>query len=392
MALLMTLLLLAGGLGFNLGKKNIPSGVVQGGDLDLSLMWLVKDRLEESYLNSKEIDEEEMVYGAISGLVSSLKDPYTVFLSPENQKRSEEDLSGEFGGVGIQLGYKESVLAVMSPLPNTPADRAGLEAGDLILKIIDKKNDVDKDTVGISLLEAVQLIRGEKGSVVTLKIYRQSEDKTFDADLARGVIVVPSVELEWKEKDGKQVAWVKLYRFTERLFQEWPEKVSEIKRKELEGDFGGIVLDLRDNPGGFLQGAVLVASDFLDEGLIVSQETKRGIEERYRVDKKKRLLLNEEVVVLMNGGSASAAEILAGALRQHDRVVLVGEKTFGKGTVQQPEDLPGGSGLHVTVARWLLPNGDNIHEVGVEPDVEAENNPDEEGDEQLEEAMNVLLE
>jgi len=332
------------------------------------------------------------VYGAISGLVSSLKDPYTVFLSPENQKRSEEDLSGEFGGVGIQLGYKESVLAVMSPLPNTPADRAGLEAGDLILKIIDKKNDVDKDTVGISLLEAVQLIRGEKGSVVTLKIYRQSEDKTFDADLTRGVIVVPSVELEWKEKDGKQVAWVKLYRFTERLFQEWPEKVSEIKRKELEGDFGGIVLDLRDNPGGFLQGAVLVASDFLDEGLIVSQETKRGIEERYRVDKKKRLLLNEEVVVLMNGGSASAAEILAGALRQHDRVVLVGEKTFGKGTVQQPEDLPGGSGLHVTVARWLLPNGDNIHEVGVEPDVEAENNPDEEGDEQLEEAMNVLLE
>lgn len=388
----MTLLLLAGGFGFSLGKKDTPSSVSQSGDLDLSLMWLVKGRLEENYLNSKEIDEEEMVYGAISGLVSSLDDPYTVFLSPEDQKRSEEDLSGEFGGVGIQLGYKESMLVIMSPLPNTPADRAELKAGDLILKIIDKKNNVDKDTMGISLLEAVKLIRGEKGSVVTLKIYRGSEDKTFEADLTRGVIVVPSVELEWKEKNGKQIAWVKLYRFTERLFQEWPEKVSEIKKKELEGNFGGIVLDLRDNPGGFLQGAVLVASDFLKEGLIVSQETKRGIEERYRVDKKRRLLLNEEVVVLMNGGSASAAEILAGALREHERVVLVGEKTFGKGTVQQPEDLPGGSGLHVTVARWLLPSGENIHEVGVKPDVEVEDNPEEEGDEQLEEAINVLLE
>jgi len=392
MAFLMTLLLLVGGFGFSLGKKNTSSVVSQNGDLDLSLMWLVKERLEENYLDSKKIDEEEMVYGAISGLVSSLGDPYTVFLSPENQKRSEEDLSGEFGGVGIQLGYRESVLAIMSPLPNTPADKAGLRAGDLILKIVDEKNNVDRDTIGISLLEAVQLIRGEKGSIVSLKIYRKSEDKTFEADLTRGVIVVPSVELEWKEKNGKQVAWVKLYRFTERLFQEWPEKVSEIRKKELEGSFGGIVLDLRDNPGGFLRGAVLVASDFLEGGLIVSQETKRGIEESYRVDKRKRLLLNEEVVVLMNGGSASAAEILAGALKEHERVVLVGEKTFGKGTVQQPEDLPGGSGLHITVARWLLPNGGNIHEVGVEPDVEVEDNPDEEGDEQLEEAMNVLLE
>ncbi len=389
---LLILLVLVAGISFNLGekkKREVVSDVE--GDLDLSLMWLVKSRLEDTYLDAKEIDEEEMVYGAISGLVSSLGDPYTVFLPPDDQKRSEEDLTGEFGGVGIHLGYKDNVLAVMSPLPGTPADKAGLEAGDLILKIIDKKADVDRDTPGISLLEAVELIRGEKGTVVTLKIYRKSEEKSFDVDLTRGVIVVPSVELEWKEKDGKQVAWVRMYRFTERLFEEWPEKISEIKKKELEGEFGGIVLDLRDNPGGFLQGAVLVASDFLKDGLIVSQESKRGIEESYRVDQRRRGLLMEKTVVLVNGGSASAAEILAGALKEHGRVSLVGEKTFGKGTVQMPEDLPGGAGLHVTVARWLLPNGENIHGSGVEVDVLVESNFETEEDEQLEKAIEVLV-
>jgi carboxyl-terminal processing protease len=386
------LMVLVGGLSFSWGKKKSFPTQISGGDLDLSLMWLVKSRLEESFLEAEQIDEEKMIYGAISGLVSSLGDPYTVFLPPEEQKRSEEDLNGEFGGVGIQLGYKENVLAVMSPLPGTPADRAGLRAGDMILRIVDEKNEVDRDTMGISLLEAVRLIRGEQGTVVSLKIYRKSEDKSFEVDLTRGVIVVPSVELEWKEVGGKQVAWLKLYRFTERLFEEWPQTVDEIKNKERLGNFGGIVLDLRDNPGGFLQGAVLVASDFLKEGLVVSQESRRGIDEKYQVDKTRGALLNEKMMILMNGGSASAAEILGGALKEYERGMVVGEKTFGKGTVQQPEDLPGGSGLHITVARWLLPNGENIHGVGVEADVVVEDLPEEEGDEQLEKAINILLE
>jgi len=383
-------------LGFNKATFGVGS-IKQNDELNLNLMWQVKERLSETFLEKDKMNDSEMVYGAIEGMVRSLGDPYTVFLPPEENKSSEEDLKGEFGGVGISLGYKDETLAVMTPLPKTPADKAGLKAGDLILKITDKEKGIDEDTNGISLDEAVKMIRGKVGTEVTLKIYREGKAETFDVNLKRDNIVVASIEMEWKEFEGKNIAWVKLYKFSDRLYTEWPQMVKEIQSKK-DDDFGGIVLDLRNNPGGFLQASVLVASDFLKNGVVVKQESSDGSVEVYEVDKSRGNLLNEKLVVLINGGSASASEILAGALKDYKRAKLVGEKSFGKGTVQQPEDFPDGSGLHVTIAKWLLPNGNNIHEVGVKPDVEVIldfgelKEGEEPVDNQLDKAMEVLLE
>ena len=388
----LALVALSGTIGYGIGQQQAVEVGGSSQELNLSLMWKVKRMLEEKYLDRAAMVDQKMVYGAISGLVASLDDPYTVFLPPTENKSANEDLAGSFGGVGISLGYKEGRLAVMTPLPKTPASRAGLLAGDLILQIVDKNKEVDRETSGIALDEAVGLIRGEIGTEVLLKMYRVGEKGAFEVTLEREEINVASVELEWKEVKGKKVAWVKLYRFSENLYQEWPELVNTINQ-EKGSNFGGIVLDVRNNPGGFLQASVLVASDFIKEGVVVTQESTGGKKEEYRVDPKRGKLLEDKMVVLVNGGSASAAEILAGALRDFERGKLVGEKTFGKGTVQQPEDFADGSGLHVTVAKWLLPSGKNIHKEGVMPDVEekwkVENKEGE--DNQLDKAIEVLL-
>lgn len=358
-------------ISYKIGEKK--AGIVldtNNKGVDLSMMWKVKDKLAKTFLEKDKMDDKKMVYGAISGMVAALGDPYTMYLPPTENKSANEDLAGQFGGVGISLGFKDKNLAVMSPLAKTPAERAGILAGDLILKITDKASKVDKETNGISLDEAVKLIRGKVGTEVTLKLYREGKTGSFDVTLVRDNIEVPSIELEWVTKGNKKVAWVKLFKFSDVLFKEWPEIVTKIVDQREKGNYGGIVLDLRNNPGGFLQASVAVASDFLKEGVVVSQESSDGTKQSYSVDKSQGHLLNDKMVVLVNGGSASASEILAGALKDYNRAKLVGEKTFGKGTVQQPEDFSDGSGLHVTVARWLLPNGKNIHKVGVDPDVE----------------------
>lgn len=384
-------------VGFKVGREK-GLGIKRGsGDwLNLELISKVRQKLDVSFLEKDKIDEEKMSYGAIEGMVSSLDDPYTVFLPPKENKDSNEDLAGEFGGVGIQLGYKNNVLAVIAPLAKTPAEKAGIEAGDLITKIIDRNNNVDKDTSGISLEEAMNLIRGKIGTEVSLVLYREGKKDTFTVSLIRDNIVVQSTELEWKEEGGYKVAWIKLYKFSEQTYKDWPEIVKKIneEKNRLGNKYGGIVLDLRNNPGGYLQASVLVASDLLKEGVVVIQQSADGKKEEYGVDKKMGNLVDDKLVVLINGGSASAAEILAGALRGHSRAKLVGEKSFGKGTVQEPIDFIDGSGLHVTVAKWLLPDGKNIHGEGVEPDVVEKLTTDEEGqiDNQFEKAVEVLLE
>lgn len=361
---------------FKIGENRVGDLIkpMSNGQLDLSLMWNVKDRLGKMFLEKDKMQDKTMVYGAIQGMVASLGDPYTVFLPPKENKSANEDLQGEFGGVGISLGYsKDGQLAVVSPLAKTPAERAGLRAGDLILKIVDKEKKIDKDTRGIALDEAVNLIRGKNGSEVTLNIFRDGAKQAFDVTMKRDSIVVPSTELVWKQTQGKTVAWVRLYKFSDRVYTEWPQMVDKIIAKKNEvgvGNFGGIVLDLRNNPGGFLQASVLVASDFVKDGVVVSQSNSDGSKEDYKVDPTRGKLLDEKIVVLINGGSASASEILAGALKDFKRAKLVGEKSFGKGTVQQPQDFSDGSGLHVTIAKWLLPSGKNIHKAGVDPDVE----------------------
>ena len=362
--------------------------------LDLRLMWQVRDVLQKKYLDKSQIKDNKMVYGAISEMVSSLGDPYTVFLPPTENKASNEDLAGEFGGVGIQLGYKDKTLAVMAPLAKTPAEKAGLKAGDLILKIKDVEKNINRDTSGISLDEAVNLIRGKVGTEVTLKMYREGVTGTFDVTLKRDSIVVPSLEMEVKTEKGKNIVWIKLYKFSEQVYKDWPSLVDKIlvEKNKNRGDFGGIILDLRNNPGGFLQASVLVASDFIRDGVVVEQAGADGQKITYRVEKGRGKLVSDKLVVLINGGSASASEILAGALRDYNRGKLVGEKSFGKGTVQSPEDFADGSGLHITVAKWLLPSGKNIHGEGVSPDVEVKPGDDPKVDVQFLRAVEVLLE
>lgn len=397
-SVVLALMALSALVAFRAGKisqqKVLGTGIEE--KLDLRLMSKVRAKLEDSFLEKEKINDKEMSYGAIEGMVAALDDPYTVFLPPKENKSSNDDLAGEFGGVGIQLGYKEETLAVVAPLAKTPAEKAGIEAGDLILKIVDKENNVNRDTAGISLQEAMTLIRGKVGSEVTLTLYREGKTETFDVTLTRDTIVVASTEWEWVEFEGKQVAWVRLYKFSEQTFKDWPEVVDKINEEKIKfgAKYGGVVLDLRNNPGGYLDASVLVASDFLEKGVVVTQESSNGRKENYEVDKQRRNLLKDKLVVLINGGSASAAEILAGSLRDHGRAKLVGDKSFGKGTVQEPVDFNDGSGLHVTIAKWLLPSGKNIHHDGVKPDVEIKYEAEKEEvkiDNQLKKALEVLF-
>ena len=383
------LLLLAGGAGWWLNDKLETRGSKLGAqEVDLSLFWDVWQRLEENYLDEGALDQEKMIHGAIKGITQSLGDSYTVFLEPSENKRAKEDLNGSFGGVGIQLGYKDGRLAVIAPLKGTPAEKVGVKAGDLILKIVDKKKEIDKETTGISLPEAVNLIRGPKGQPVILSLFSEGEEKPREVEIIRGTIIVPSVEVEFLDTESGKIAHLKLMRFGDRTEVEWNSIVTEIKERQTA--IQGIILDVRNNPGGYLNGAVFIASEFLSNGMIVKQEGREEVN-TYSVNRQGKLL-DYPLVILANEGSASASEIVAGALRDRERAKMVGEATFGKGTVQEAQELPEGAGLHVTTARWLLPSGDWIGEEGIEPDFLIELNEEREGDEQLEKAIEILLE
>lgn len=369
-------------------------------DLDFAMFWNVWDALHQAYLDPEQLDSQKLIYGAIEGMTAAVGDPYTVFLPPDDNQRSKEDLNGEFDGVGIQLGYKRDTLAVMTPLDDHPAIKKGVKAGDLILHIADTAKEVDVDTDGMSLQEAVSIIRGKRGTPVTLTLYR--EDKgTFDVEIIRDTITIPSVEhelgnwtgVEFEESDNGTVVHVKVRRFGELTQEQWDEAVRTIIQNRDRID--GVVLDLRNNPGGFLRGAISLASDFIPEGVVVEQKGRFG-GEKYEVDRRGRLL-GVPVVILINGGSASASEIMAGAMRDRLKTPLVGETSFGKGTVQEAVDLTGNAGLHVTTSRWLLPSGDWIHDTGITPDFEIDlPDVDEASDEadfvdtQLQKAIEVL--
>jgi len=375
------------GVGFRLGERSefSASGSIDG--LDTRVMNEVLERLKERYLKPEDIEAKKLIYGAAEGMTASLGDPYTSFYPPTDNTRSKEDLQGEFGGVGIQLGYIDETLAVMAPLKGTPAEAAGIKAGDLILRIKDDARKIDQGTMDIKIDEAIDMIRGPKGTEVILTIFRKEEKKSRDVSLVRDIINVSSTELTWVE--DKKVAVMRVYKFGEQTLAEWDRMVDEVIAKKAKG----IVLDLRNNPGGFLGRAVELGSEFVASGVILKQRSNDGVTQ-LGVTRQGRLI-GMPLVVLINKGSASASEILAGALRERLGVKLVGEKSFGKGTVQEVLDLSGGAGLHVTVAEWLLPSGKNIHKVGLTPDVEVEYKLDEEDltrDNQLEQALKVLEE
>jgi len=338
-------------------------------DVDFAQFWLVWDKLSEQYVDKTVLDSKKMVDGAISGMVSSLGDPYTVFLPKTQNDEVKADLDGAFEGVGIQLGFKEKILAVVSALEGTPAKKAGVKSGDFIVHVKDVAKAIDRDTSGITLPEAVSIIRGTRGTEVELTLVRESEAKPIVMKLIRDTIVVKSATVEYKDN----VAWIKLNRFGDRTQEEWLDAVEQITNRKPQ--ITGIVLDLRNNPGGYLEGSVYIASEFLPMGkVVVTQQYGDGSKTEHKVTRAGSLL-KTQLVILINEGSASAAEILAGALQDYKRAKIVGMKSFGKGSVQQPEDFSDGSGIHITIAKWLRPSGDWIDKIGIKPDVEVPVDP-----------------
>jgi len=338
------------------GVINQQVGQPEG--VDFSLFWDVWRVLQQKY--PKELNSQEMVYGAITGMVKSLGDPYTIFLKPQETQRFKEDyVEGKFEGVGLEIGIRKGQLQVITPLENTPAQKAGLRAGDKIVKID------DKDTTDITIEEAVNLIRGPKGTQVRLTILRSGWDEPKEFTITRDVIQIPTLKWELKEGD---IAYIKIYQFSRKTSVDFALVAQEIAKSPAKR----IILDLRNNPGGFLEVSQDIAGWFLERGQLVTIEKFSGGKETRYLTRGSGSLKDYPIVVLINQGSASASEILAGALRDNRGVLLVGEKSFGKGSVQEVEGLRDGSSIKVTVANWLTPKGNLITDVGLEPDTKVE--------------------
>lgn len=370
--------------------------------VDFSTLWLVMDKIQSNYYDKTVIDPQKMLNGAISGLVASLEDPYTTYLPPQQNEDFKAGLAGEFEGIGAELGMNDQRIVIVAPLDGSPALKAGLRAGDEIV-------EVDGEAIlGWNITQAVEKIRGPKGSEVLLTVVPKAGGDPKEVSIIRDTINVDSVFM-WtkkpkdidqidqsklpKEMLDKTVAYIRLSQFGDRTNQEWLEMINELDLKMRQGEeVSGLVLDLRNNPGGYLTDAVFIASEFLPTGAtVVIQEDGRKNRLEMEVERK-GLLPEMPVVVLVNRGSASASEIVSGALRDHSRALIVGETSFGKGTIQTAEDLGGGAGLHVTVAKWLTPNGIWVHKEGLTPDVEAEvDAKDQSHDFQLEKAISELL-
>jgi carboxyl-terminal processing protease len=324
-----------------------------------------------------QIDDQKALEGAKAGLVAAGGDPYTVYLSSDEAKKLSDDLDGKLSGIGAEIGIKNNILTIIAPIDDTPAAKAGLRAGDLIARIN------NEDTTGMSVDAAVSKIRGDAGTKVTLKIVRPGQDP-FDVTITRAEITVPSVK--WSMKNGN-VAYINITRFGPDTADLMDRAARELKAQGATK----VVLDLRNDPGGYLNAAVSVASQFLESGKLVVEE--RGHEKAKLNSESGGQLLGLPTMVLINGGSASASEIVAGALHDNKVAQLVGEKSFGKGSVQEIKSLPDGAELKVTVAHWFTPAGVNINKEGIKPDTEVKLSTDDfnaNRDPQLDQALQLL--
>lgn len=357
------------------------SDASRDGSVDFTLFWDVWSEVKKSYLKQP-VDEKQLFYGAVAGIVNSLHDPYSVFFTPEETKQFESDLAGNFEGIGAEIGMQGDQLIVVSPLEGSPAQQAGLLAGDAILSID------GKDTFDMNVSEAVSHIRGQKGTTVVLNIFRKDEKTPRDVTITRDVIHINSVT--WTRDDTTGIVHLKLNQFIDTTDQEMNDAVQKILLSQPKG----IILDLRNNPGGYLVTAINVASRFIDKGVIVSEKFSDGQKKDYDTTLQPSFS-GIPLVVLVNGGSASASEIVAGALQDYTRGKIIGEKTFGKGIVQNFQTLSDGSTLKITVAEWLTPKGRAIHGHGIDPDVVVTRTADDvenKRDPQFDKANELLLE
>ncbi len=357
--------------------------IVPPDGIDLSTFWEAWNHVEKEYMEASDLDRERMVYGAISGMIESVGDPYTVFFDPQESLKFQEDLSGEIEGVGMEVGLRQGIITVVAPIKDTPAEKAGLQPGDQIIKID------DMSTYDMGVDEAVQLIRGVKGTEVVLTIRRPDVFDEREFPLIRDVIQIPSVA--WELIDGS-IAHLEIYHFHQGLVQNFQEVAAEIIKSPAQG----IILDLRNNPGGYLDVAIDVAGWFLPMGnLVAIEEFGSGERQEFR-SRGNAKLAPYPTLILINQGSASGSEILAGALRDNRNLRIIGEQSFGKGSVQQTFNLRDGSMVKITIAKWLTPSGHLIEGVGLEPDITVELNLEEyleKGeDKQLDKAVELLKE
>jgi carboxyl-terminal processing protease len=389
-------------------SKEPPAGVI---NIDFNPFWTVWQSLQANYYDKSKLDQQKMLNGAINGMVAAIGDPFTMYLPPAANSDFKQGLSGQFSGIGAELGIKDKNIIVIAPLDGSPAEKMGIKAGDAILKVD------GQSTMGWDLSKAVSTIRGAKGTPVTLTV-QHSNNKQTDITITRDVITVKSVAMNIQTatcsakgcsnisknncsgNSCTEFAYLRLSQFGDNTNQEWLGLVRGISDKiSQDKNIKGIVFDLRNNPGGYLTDATFIASEFLPQDSVVVNCVPACSDAKNQLIAQRQAqqlgLLTDskiKVVVLINKGSASASEIVAGALRDHNRATLVGETSFGKGTVQQAQDLGDGAGLHVTIAKWLTPNGTWVNGKGLTPDVSVAldpKNPAE--DTQLEKAVFELL-
>jgi carboxyl-terminal processing protease len=368
--------------GINSSKNIVVTGISNmepeiNKDADFNVFWQAWELLKNNHINGEELKNQDLVYGAIEGILKTTDDPHTIFLKKEDTKKFEEDIKGEFGGIGAELTVKDDYIMVVAPLEDTPASRAGLKSGDKIL-------EVDHEPIlKADINEVVKKIRGEVGEEVILTISSDGVGSSREISLIREVISIPTLKWEIRDND---IAYVQLYSFNEKA----PYLFYKTAMSILIGDMKGMVLDLRNNPGGYLEVAVNIAGWFFEQdAIIVGEKFKDGQEIKF-TSNGTGLFKDFPIVVLVNGGSASASEILAGAMRDNRDIKLIGTKTFGKGTVQELENLIDGSKIKMTIAKWVMPNGHIIEGNGLEPDIEVEfteEDVENERDPQLERAL-----
>jgi carboxyl-terminal processing protease len=328
---------------------------------DLAEFWHIWELLEEKFAvasTTATLSDEEKIQGAIAGLVKSYGDPYTTYLAPVDAEKFNQTIAGNFSGVGMEVGLRDELVTVIAPLPDTPAERAGVIAGDVIVKID------DRTTENMSIDEAVSLIRGEKGTVVTLQLYREGEVEFLTIPITRDTINIPTV----KHEQIDETFIIAIYSFNAVA----EAQVREALVEYVKSDATSLVIDVRGNPGGYLQSAVAIAGYFLPAGKVVVEEEFSDTTQNLTFRSRGQLAQEftpKNLVVLVDNGSASASEILAGALKDHKVATIIGSQTFGKGSVQELVELDSGASLKVTVARWLTPNGTSISDGGLTPDI-----------------------